>query len=261
MTESNSLQNIKNALRQLSPITLAELDRVALMNRVDTKYVISESLLPDVLTAISSDYRVLEIDGVRCAPYATLYFDSPDADCYRDHHNGKERRCKFRMRSYLSSHISFFEVKQRTNKGRTIKSRVPIDEIKSALDDELLEFADTTTGEPMPLESAIWTQFSRITLASEAATERVTIDVNLEFEKGDRSIELPGVAIVEVKQERDSRQSPIRRALREMHVAPLRMSKYCIGSALIDPTLKQNRFKAKLLALRNLIRNTKAAAT
>ena len=84
MTESNSLQNIKNALRQLSPISLADLDRVALMNRVDTKYVISDAMLPDVLAAISSDYGVLEIDGVRCAPYATLYFDSPDADCYRD---------------------------------------------------------------------------------------------------------------------------------------------------------------------------------
>ncbi|MAT68918.1 MAG: VTC domain-containing protein [Planctomycetaceae bacterium] len=252
MIQQNSEQSIKNALSRMTPIDLAGLDRVALMNRVDTKYVLNDAELPGVLDRISPDYGVLEVEGLRCSPYATLYFDTPNDDCYRDHHNGKGQRFKYRMRSYLASDTSFFEVKRRTNKGRTVKSRVVVPAIRSALDDRVREFADSTTGEPICLESAVWTQFSRITLAGWDVKERVTIDVDLSFEQEGRSVALPGVAIVEVKQERNSRESPIRQALRAIRVSPMRISKYCIGRAMLDPTLKSNRFKRKLLALRNI---------
>jgi hypothetical protein len=41
--------------------------------------------------------------------------------------------------------------------------------------------------------------------------------------------------------------SDIERALHDLHVLPRRMSKYCIGTALTDPSAKRNRFKPKLL--------------
>ncbi len=49
--------------------------------------------------------------------YTTLYFDTPARDCYRDHHNGRMHRRKYRMRDYSSNGTTFFEVKTKTNKG------------------------------------------------------------------------------------------------------------------------------------------------
>ncbi|TWT32491.1 VTC domain protein [Posidoniimonas corsicana] len=240
---------IVQALTRLAPIDLSEMDSVSLMNRVDTKFVMAESTLLDLLDDAADDYRVLEVGGERLTRYSTLYFDTPALNCYFDHHNGKSIRRKFRMRAYGSSGASFFEVKQRTNKGRTDKRRIPINAITSRLEGESAALAEAIAGADLGLEARIWTEFSRITLVGRHAPERVTLDVDLQFRVGDRRVGLPGLVIAEVKQERDSRDSVVRRRLREAGVRPLRVSKYCLGSILLDPALKRNRFKPKLLAI------------
>ena len=102
----------------------------------------------------------------------------------------------------------------------------------------------------MRLVPRLWTSFRRITLVGRDTAERVTIDTDLRFNTGSKERRLDGVVIAEIKQERARRDSAIRLQLRDQGIRPLRMSKYCLGSALLDPTLKHNSFKAKLLALK-----------
>jgi len=41
----------------------------------------------------------------------------------------------------------------------------------------------------------------------------------------------------------------------EAHVKPLKISKYCIGSALTTPDIKRNRFKAKIRKIEKLLKS------
>lgn len=244
---------IDQQLAQLASISLEEMDTVRLMDRVDTKYLTDAQRLPVLLSELSDNYRVLEVGGVRRAPYTTLYFDTAGRDCYLAHHNGRGNRFKFRQRHYATSGITFFEVKQKTNRGRTVKKRVPIEAITQQLCDEAESLVLALDQRAPKLLPQMWTHFSRITLVGLAGIERVTLDLDLQFEAGEQRRQIPGAMIVEVKQERASRHSPIRQWLRKSRVSPMRVSKYCVGSAMLDPTLKRNRFKHKLRALESKV--------
>jgi len=225
---------------------------VGLMNRVDTKYAFSELELQTLLRNLGSHYRVLTIENLRFSQYATLYFDSPGYDCYLQHHNGKLNRRKYRMREYLSTGLCFLEIKNKNNKKRTIKQRISIPAIEEKFSEESAEFMRSQVGSDLILLPKLWTHFSRITLVAANCMERVTVDYALEFRSGDRHHALPGLVIAEVKQERDRRDSVIREQLRNQRVNPLRMSKYCLGTLLLNPQLKSNRFKPTLRAIQKI---------
>lgn len=236
-----------------APISLDEMDSVRLMDRVDTKYIYPRALLPDLIGQLIDDYRVLEVDGERLAPYSTLYFDTPSRKAYYDHHNGKSNRHKYRMREYRSTGQAFFEVKQRNNKGRTVKRREAIAAIRPRLDSRATAMIGDTAGWRGEMGPAIWTRFKRITFVGRDRPERVTVDLDLEFlDLENHRAGLPSVAIVEVKQARSDGASPMRELLRHEGHRPTRISKYCVASLLLDPTLKRNRFKTALLAVQAL---------
>lgn len=246
-----SLSKIDRALAAYDPIGLAEMDGVSLMDRVDTKYVFGRDALATLLAGLSDRYCVLQIDGLRRSPYSTLYYDTPALDCYHQHHNGKANRRKYRMRTYVSSGDTFFEVKTKTNKGRTVKKRLSVPEVSDAAAAETADLTESLLGAPVRLVPRLWTSFRRITLVGRETAERVTIDTDLAFDSGCKQRRLDDLVIAEVKQERARRDSAIRLRLRDLCIRPLRMSKYCLGSALLDPALKHNAFKAKLLALKD----------
>jgi hypothetical protein len=253
-TPCNLSEVIDQQLAKLAPISLHEMDAVRLMDRVDTKYVADTRHLPLLLTELLDHYRVLEVGGIRRAPYSTLYFDTAGRDCYLAHHNDRGNRFKFRQRYYATSGIAFFEVKQKTNRGRTFKKRIPIESITQQLCDEAESLVLSLDRRAPKLLPQLWTYFSRITLVGQTVVERVTIDLDVRFEAGERLRQMLGAIIVEVKQERASRQSPIRQWLRKSRVAPMSISKYCIGSAMLEPSLKRNCFKRKLRVLESKIR-------
>ena len=239
-------------LETIDSISLSEMDSVSLMDRVDTKYVFNEVELQTLLQDIRSHYRVLTIENVRYSKYATLYFDSPGFDCYVQHHNGKLNRRKYRMREYLSTGLCFLEVKHKNNKRRTVKRRISIPAIEEAFSETSAAFIRSQVGSELNLLPKLWTHFSRITLVDANFQERVTVDCALEFRAGDQHHTLPGLVIAEVKQKRDRRDSAIREQLRNQGVRPLRVSKYCLGTMLLNPQLKSNRFKPKLRAIRKI---------
>jgi hypothetical protein len=79
------------------------MDSVKLQNRIDTKFMFRENILPSVLEKMNDYYYVLDIKGLRYNHYETLYFDTKDFDLYLRHHNGRVNRYKFRARKYVES--------------------------------------------------------------------------------------------------------------------------------------------------------------
>ena len=246
MTDLNSI------LTRFHPISLQEMDGVRLMNRTDTKFMIGRQQLEHLLLCLNKNYQVLEVEGTRISRYRTLYFDTPDFLCYRQHHSGKRNRFKVRKREYVESHISFLEYKEKTNKGRTVKSRIKLGEIGNTLNERENAFIDERTHLHLSYESKLWNSFGRITLVDTAAGERLTIDTDIAFDMGDRRAGIPELVIIEVKRDENSGVSEVLRQLKHQLVRPESMSKYCLGVALLYPEMKSNNFKQKLLKIEKI---------
>lgn len=98
-------------LARFRPISLPEMDSVALLNRTDTKFLLNTTQLSAALSELSDAYRILEIDANRLNQYQTIYFDTPDYALYRRHHDGALNRYKVRSRAYVDTQLAFLEVK------------------------------------------------------------------------------------------------------------------------------------------------------
>lgn len=245
---------IANMLARFDPISLSEMESVALLDRTDTKYVMGVSQLYRALTQIMAQYRVLEVNGTRLNHYQTLYFDTRDFALYEQHHNGLRSRYKVRIREYVDSDLAFWEVKHKTNRNRTIKARKQTQELKTSIVGQAGDFLDThtpfDTGE---LEPKLWNEFLRITLVSEHHPERLTLDLNLAFAWQNESVALPGIAIAEVKQEHVSQQSDFIREMRAQGIRPTRFSKYCAGVYMLYDDVKINNFKPRIRLVKKLM--------
>lgn len=249
---------MSSVLNRMQPIGLDDMKAVRLMNRVDQKYMASVVQMEELLSRIADGYYVQHIVGNPLAPYRTLYFDTDDLAMYTMHHNKKLNRQKLRVRCYRSTETTFFEIKNKSNKGKTRKVRTPIS--ASYFDNclevpEVVSFVNENTPYTIAtLHPCLENQFTRITLVNKEMTERVTIDHNITFTnratKNDADIS--HLLVIEVKHEVGAPVSGIEQALHEMHILPRRMSKYCIGTALTDPCAKRNRFKPKLLYIDRL---------
>ena len=243
------MNNLAIPLSCFDPISLREMDDVKLLNRVDTKFVIHRDSLHGYLRAISSQYRVLCIEGQLVHPYETLYFDTPDFHLYQMHHNGVLNRYKLRCRKYVSSGDSFFEIKTKTNKSRTCKQRIPVDDIPERLDEPLNQYITEHTpkvfSEYVP---ALRVYFDRLTLVNKAVGERLTFDMNLRYEYNGIKKEIPNMVIVEIKQQKCS-VSPFKELMKMEHRHQDYLSKYCMGLTCIHKDLKMNNFKRKITAL------------
>ncbi len=250
------MEKVKNILDGYAPISLKEMDSVALMDRTDTKFVFRQSDLLLFLEEIKSEYRVLEVKGNRISRYETLYYDTNKFDLYLAHQRGKPGRYKIRSRKYVESDLNFFEVKYKTNKGRTIKNRVKQNEISGIIENE----AEVLLNEKTPiiaaqLEAKLWTNFSRITLVNNKYPERVTIDLNLNFKNDDGDATIDNLVIAEVKQDK-SVSSPFLNLMKKNHVRKGSMSKYCYGVINLFNQIKHNSFKPSLILIKKTLYGT-----
>ncbi len=271
-------------LLQMAPIGLDDMKAVRLMNRMDQKYIAPAVLLEPLLQRIAADYYVQRIPSAPdtqnpeskiqsselIAPYRTLYFDTADLAMYTMHHNQKLNRQKLRVRTYRSTDTTFFEIKNKDNKGKTRKVRIPID--VSLFDNaievpEVQDFVNRNTpystqainhsSNQAILYPTLENRFDRITLVDRGMSERVTIDHGIRFHNRatQRDADIAHALVIEVKHEVGAPTSAIERALHDLHIQPRRMSKYCIGTALTNPNAKHNRFKSKLLYINKIQEN------
>lgn len=172
--------------RRMPTLDLDRIAAVRLMNRVDTKYLVDERRCMELLERAADQYYVQIIDDCRACRYATLYYDTPQWDMYHLHHNRRLTRQKIRTRTYVETGVTYLEVKNKSNKGRTHKRRMTLDRSLFAAAATDTAAADFLRREaryaPETLSPSLATRFVRVTLVNHAMTERLTIDFDLHFD-------------------------------------------------------------------------------
>ena len=258
------MTDIEAILQHFAPITLAQMESVKLMNRIDTKYAVNIRQLPAILKKAQAEYFVQEIDGKRMATYDTMYYDTSDCDMYIRHQNKQLVRQKIRIRTYVDSDLIFLEVKRKNNKGRTKKKRIeltiaqPTGNATGKNKKGIVSVSEFIAAKSRytwsELSPHMRTTFRRITLVNKAKTERLTIDLHLVWDNCVTGSEKSFADLVIIELKRDGNvPSPMTGILNDLHVHPLKISKYCIGTALTNPEIKQNRFKAKIKRIEKLL--------
>lgn len=95
-------------LAAFTPISLEEMSGIRLMNRLDTKYVMTLDVLDAFLLLAARDYRVQQVEGERDIAYRTVYLDTANRGMYLEHLHGHAVREKIRVRTYVSSGLAFW---------------------------------------------------------------------------------------------------------------------------------------------------------
>jgi hypothetical protein len=247
-------------------IGLDEVRSAELLSRLDSKFIVRESWLPELISSVlaEGDYRILEINGQRQSYYDNCFFDTSDRLSFQNHTRGRKNRHKARIRRYRSNGLSFLEVKHKTVHGRTEKTRLP--RISEAAWDQPLSseerlWLDNTCPEGEAYQPVMWSEFQRFTFVSPGRSERFTVDTSLRFKSaaGKEAI-IPGCAIIEIKQERIDRRSALFNALDHFrgHHPPLgrstSISKYVIGSALTQPHLPIRTYRPVMKQIERIFR-------
>jgi len=239
------------------PIGLKQLNaKAAMLERLDNKYVVRETVLRQAVAELARHFDILEIGGKRNFTYETCYFDDAKHTSYFDHHQGRRQRCKVRVRKYTDAQLCFVEVKLKDKRGITVKKRMKYELDKYGTLDEnawahIHSSYDDLYGRDFSyaLEPVIEMRYQRITLVAKDGGERMTIDCGLVFSGADRSRSIDGnTFVVETKSANGNGIAD--KILRGLHQHPTkRCSKYCVGMAALQEVQKHNKF---LPALRKL---------
>lgn len=250
---SESFQKIEQLAGEMPPITLEEMSSVRLMKRTDQKFVTNVATLVRLLALVKDEYYSQIVGTKRIAPYATTYWDVPDANrFFRMHETGRKPRMKVRVREYVSSGDCFLEIKRKDNHGKTTKRRTAVPSIEAVMNEGIGEdFLQKETGLSFSLlKPAVGNHFNRLTLVNKGKTERLTIDFGIHFHNyfSDEDGQMGDAVIIELK--RDGRaHSPILPLLRQLRIKPSGFSKYCVGAVVTNPNMRVNRFKKKLIKI------------
>ncbi len=241
-------------LNSFAPVTLEEMDNVRLMDRIDTKYILPASKVPDLLDLMKTGYRVLEINGHRISSYDTTYLDTADYLFFNQHVTGRMERSKVRFRTYDSTGITFLEIKRKTKKDRTVKWRIENNMVDNSCNEKAIKFIRKHAYcNSELLKPLIKNNFKRITLVGIAVPERITIDMDLAFSGNDGQIsDLPYIAIAELKSEGNAIRSPFTGLIKSLSVYPSAFSKYCVGSAIIYDIPRKNILKPTMLFINKI---------
>ncbi|MCA1916710.1 polyphosphate polymerase domain-containing protein [Methanospirillum hungatei] len=246
--------SLDTILSRFSPVDFSDISHATLQNRKELKYLLTTQQALDLLLHLPETYQIFEVDGKQVQTYKTTYYDSPEFQLYLAHHNGRKPRYKVRMRTYIGSDLTFLEVKEKKNTGRTIKHRLQIEGLVTRLGSDIREFLslcfpfDYTEYKPVLIN-----EYRRITLVSAVHPERITLDIDLTFRSGSIDILLPNIVIAEIKRSSDHIRSPALDYLNTMRLRPRGFSKYCIGiSLLYGDLVKHNNFRIILRMLNKL---------
>lgn len=247
---------VLDLLARLDAVDLDGLNaRARLLERRDNKYVLTTQQLCTFLDYARQHFDVLQIDGLRQFHYRTIYFDSPQFDCFHDHNKGRRKRLKVRFRSYLDHNRHFFEIKLKGRRNVTHKFRVPVDgpaPSDAGLCTTLRQFCNDTLathyGQALDteLQPIITVDYQRITLVAKAGAERITVDNRLAFSDGENSVSLRDSKwVLEVKSENGLSETD-RWLFAQGHRPVPKCSKYGMAVSLLKMPDRNNRFRPVL---------------
>ena len=226
-------------LNQYETVSLEDLnERASLQNRIDKKFVLPFATLTKILQECKNEYYVLKVDGNCIFDYTNLYYDTPGLKYYHQHHSGRANRYKIRARSYKNNGSQYIEVKQKKSNGKTVKHRFVAENIEDA-SGFLNQFSDLKANE---LIHTLKNKFKRITLLHKHKIEKITIDLNLNFESDANFVNYDNILIVEVKTE-SRRDIDFCKMMKSYSVREGALSKYCLGLISLNNNIKHNNFK------------------
>ncbi len=245
--------DIRCAVARFDKHSLNAVIETSLMDRVDSKYLLSVKDLRNTISALDQEYTALQIDGHRIFTYQNTYFDSQRLNYYLQHHNGKLNRHKVRYRRYKETSSEFIEIKFKTNKRRTIKMR---ESLPTGCDAESVGrhfvLGLLPSSEVQQLAPVLHVNYRRITLQHKQFPERITLDFDLRFSRVGSSVQLslPDLAIAENKRYGKHQATAFQSQLKRHSLRSSSFSKYCIGCCLTaEEPLKMNRFRTLLRRL------------
>jgi hypothetical protein len=246
------MEAVLDALRGFDTHNLDFIGRSSLMSRIESKFLLSRSELPTVLSRIREHYSVLEIDGKLSSEYENTYYETPNQAFYFAHHGDRLNRHKVRRRVYQNTGDQYLEVKFKNNKKRTLKWRQPYIVNSDIRDYEPL-LCEAGLSERVILSPRLENSYTRISFANNSGSERITLDTRISFinlwDEHQRGHILPDVVIAELKQGNVNRQSPFFSIIRDLGIRPTSFSKYCAGVVYTSTpghVIKHNRFKPSL---------------
>ncbi len=225
--------------QQFETVSLNELNiKAPLLNREDRKFVFHAGRLQEILQDCVATYYLLKINDNTLFNYRNWYFDTAHLDFYHQHHCGKTTRCKIRKRLYVNSGQSFIEVKQKTNKGNTVKHRTACNNL-----DEARGFIQQYSGyDTSCLQETIEINYNRITLLHKHKPEKVTLDLDLFYRQDEAVSKYDNLVIAEVKTEKCN--TPSFSNIMKLHgIREGSLSKYCLGLISSREQIKYNNFK------------------
>ena len=248
-TRESIFRQANEVLESYDTISLEEMSAVKLMNRIDTKFVIPLVQLKPLLLTAASQYFVQAINDKCTAAYHTIYLDTDDHRMYNMHQTGRKVRQKIRVRTYEETGITFLEIKNKNNHGRTKKKRIEVPTFESVFQsDEASQFLEQKAWYTIDqLRPHVENYFDRITLINHGMTERLTIDLGLRFHNFDidTRADIGHCVVIELKRD-GLTHSPMQDIFLDMRILPGGFSKYCIGSAFTNPSLRHNNLKEKM---------------
>jgi hypothetical protein len=249
--------SLLNVLDSYETIGLSEIDNIRLMDRLDTKYVVSAQRIPDIIRLLNGKYKALEINGMKAHLYVTDYYDTSDFLFYNQHITSRKERYKIRFRTYKTSETTYLEIKKHTRFNRTIKWRIENNLNHSGnFDDTASDFLYSYIPEiGNKLVHSLSNSFKRLTLAGIETNERITIDFDLHYSTGgDNKVSIPWIAIIEHKRDRSGENTEFHRIIKDKSIRPTGFSKYCLGVSLLNNGVRKNMLKEKVLLV-NKIKN------
>jgi hypothetical protein len=237
----------------MSTVSLAELDQVALQNRIDNKYVLSAEQVNLILPIIQNHYKVLEIDKNKIFTYENNYFDTNDLQFYYDHHNGYSNRLKVRGRKYKESNTSFFEIKRKENIDRTAKTRELTTGLLSEIDADKKKMIQSYSRRTIAdLKVILHNKFNRITFVNNDKTERMTLDFNIQFSDENHEKTFSNFLVLEIKQSKSSNRSVVTDLLKKNNIREQSFSKYIFGVIALKEHIRKNNFLPLIKKINNL---------
>jgi VTC domain len=233
---------------------LEEMEKVKLMDRVDTKYLLPVNRVPDLLGMMHGRYMVLETSNKKISSYETVYLDTPGYYFFNQHVTGRTGRVKVRFRNYKSTGITFLEIKKKTKKDRTVKWRIENSLSDNKCDENAIEFINSHLQlDCKELKPVLTNCFERVTFSAFDRNERITVDLNLSFTSPEgNSYGMPLIAIVELKSEGLAVRSPFSSLIKQFSGYPSGFSKYCIGCAMLNDLPLKNILKPKILFINRI---------
>lgn len=237
----------------LKTAAFEEVIKIKRSERLVSNFVFRKSMLYPLLREAASGYRVIALGGNPFFDFKSQYYDTDQYALYLDHHNERLNRWKIRRIDNLTEGKIRFEIRYFNNKHKTQRWYVETDNRNNALSKpEKRLLKKHTPYRPKLINPSLCANYRRFTLLGSDNTTRVTFDTDLQFIHRGMAIQLPQLAVAEVKQAEFSPRGVIYDILKNHQIYPKNFSKYCIGLAMLNKQVKTNNFKTTLNFINSL---------